>query len=206
MTRYTWMAAVVVACFCFVGCSGKGPDDKAKKEAEQKPGIVKRIGDGVKATGESVGEFAGESVGKAAKGLVRGAEAGALAADIRVADTLAKRGVRSTRAQHLFPNKDGKGDHGLSIYVISEEPLAATLVLKAFDKDGQEVGRTLADVDFKKDDAGYVDFRFDARVPMVAVQYYTLDLSQAKPPAASTTPGAPEAGNPAPRKDANPTP
>jgi hypothetical protein len=108
----TWggvLAAMALGGWCLAGCSGKDPDDKAKKEAAQKPGIVKRIGEGVKAGGESAGEFAGEAAAKAARGLVRGAEAGALPA--RIED-------QTNRPP--YPEPDG-GQNLLGLEIASQE-------------------------------------------------------------------------------------
>jgi hypothetical protein len=121
-----------------------------------------------------------------------------MAAELRVSEALARQSVRATRIQASDKKRAETDPRTIDVYVIADETLAGTLVLKAFDKDDREVGRSLAKVTFAKDDARYVGFDFDARVPLAAVKYFTLERSSTEPPAAAApaTTAAPAAVSP----------
>ena len=158
----------VATTLALAGCKGKTPDESGKKAAE-KPGISKVVADKVQSGGEQASEYVGESLNKAAAGFVRGVEAPGWATDVRVSDTLARQGVRATRVQASDKKREETDPRTMDVYVIASEPLAAALVLKAFDKYDLEIGRSLATVTFAKDDARYVSFDLDPRVPLAAI-------------------------------------
>ena len=178
---------LVIACGG-EGCSRKTAEERGREAANEKTGYAKGVGDALKKDGQNAGEAVGEGVGKVIKGLAVGLDAGVIAVEVRVSESLGTRGIKVTRA-HRLESGDGPGKgHGVGAYIIFGEPASASVLVKAFDKSNQEVGRCIAELSGTKDQAGYVDFAFDKQVPLEAVQYYSLELSQWK--AAATSPSS----------------
>jgi hypothetical protein len=201
------LALAVAATLALAGCKGKSPDEAEKKPAAEGPGLTKVVADKVQSGGEKASEYVGSTLNKAATGFARGIEGAALTSEVRVSDTLDKQGIRATRVQASDKKRTETDPQTIDVYVTATEVMSGTLVLKAFDKDDREVGRSLAAVTFTKDDARYVAFDFDARVPLAAVKYFTLDRSSATPPATTpATTAAPAATTPTVEAPAATTP
>lgn len=66
------------------------------------------------------------------------------------------------------------------LYVSYSKFFKAPVLLRAFDKSGKEVGRSKRALSGDKEDAGYADFEFDARVPLGAVTFFHLTKSQSE--------------------------
>lgn len=64
------------------------------------------------------------------------------------------------------------------LYVSYSKFFKAPVLLRAFDRTGTEVGRSKRLLSGDREDAGYADFEFDARVPMKAVTFFRLTKSQ----------------------------
>lgn len=96
------------------------------------------------------------------------------------------------------------------LYISFAEYFNAPVLLRAFDRSGNEVGRSRRVLSGDREDAGYADFEFDARVPMKAVTFLTLTKSTADAvpallvPAEEALPAepVPAAENPASAADA----
>ena len=96
------------------------------------------------------------------------------------------------------------------LYVSFAEYFNAPVLLRAFDRSGNEVGRSKRVLSGDREDAGYADFEFDARVPMKAVTFLTLTNSPADAvpallvPAEEALPAAPAPApeTPVPASDA----
>lgn len=133
--KYSLLGLVVVF---LIGCSGS-----AVKEKINKAGDV---------TGQAVGEFA--------SGVTSGMEK---AFDVTVnpsADLLAK-GI--SLGKSTVSSDSGATDNLLTVYVIFQNDFTGSLTIKAFDNKGIEMGRVKNDVSGKKDEAKYIEFRFDKR-------------------------------------------
>ena len=68
---------------------------------------------------------------------------------------------------------------GIVVYFISERPFSGQMTAKAFNADGQEVGRAKVDVEFEADDAKYVDFVFSDAMDSQLVEKYLIDVRAA---------------------------
>lgn len=64
------------------------------------------------------------------------------------------------------------------LYVSYSKSFHSPVLLRAFDRSGQEVGRAKRVLSGECEDAGYADFEFDARVPMKSVTFFELTKSQ----------------------------
>lgn len=67
------------------------------------------------------------------------------------------------------------------LYVSYSKFFKSPVLLRAFDRNGQEVGRAKRVLSGDREDAGYADFEFDARVPMKSVTFFELTKSQVEP-------------------------
>jgi hypothetical protein len=66
--------------------------------------------------------------------------------------------------------------NGISIYFIASQDISNTLVARALNADGVEVGRAKKLVVMKKDDATYVTFNFEEQMDAGIVKRYEIGL------------------------------
>jgi type V secretory pathway adhesin AidA len=114
-------------------------------------------------TKETINE-GGEVVGKTATEFIEGVGNGidkTLALTINVSTELKSKGLE-TGKYYVTGTENGE-DHVLNLYFIFNKELKETLVAKAFDKDGIEMGRVSANVNGNAGEATYVEFKFDHR-------------------------------------------
>ena len=88
----------------------------------------------------------------------------ALALEIEVSDELSEKGI-STGKYSIDASSPGV-NNVFVLYLIFNKDFKQTIKLKAFDKNGLEIGRTSMEVTGNKDEAGYFDFVFDTRTKL----------------------------------------
>jgi hypothetical protein len=64
----------------------------------------------------------------------------------------------------------------ISVYLISTKALKGTLVAKALNERGQEIGRATMEINLADDDAKNVSFKFDSKVDAASIKSYLVDL------------------------------
>lgn len=121
----------------------------------------------IKRTGEKAGEVVGEFVKGASSGVQR-----PFKVEVKLSEPLTRKGL--TLGKILIASDTLGVDNLVSIYCIFQENFQDTLVLKAFDNDGLETGRSKLPIAAKKDDAGYYDFPFDRRTNLDAADCYLV--------------------------------
>ena len=84
-----------------------------------------------------------------------------------------KLGITTTVAKVEEPTTDGKT---VAVYVIAGEKLATTLVARAINSDGLEVGRAKMRVAMEKADANYVNFVFPKEMETALVDHYEIGV------------------------------
>lgn len=135
---------------------------------------MKGAGEVVKEQGEDVANTVAQGVGNVLEGLSRGLDKSLVQKEIRLDDSVASL-VAVNRAQRI--DRDHSDERqGLSLYVVSEVGMKQKLMLLAY-VDGKEVGRSIADVALDEKGTSYVDFEFDARTQLGAVEFYVLKLA-----------------------------
>lgn len=130
---------------------------------------------------ESVAKRAGDKVGQAVTDFASGVGQGVdkrMEVSVELSSELAARGVEKTVAKSLGIEST---DKGIVVYLIARDPLKTRLIAKAMNKEGQEVGRSVVDVEFGADDAQYVTFKFDAEIDTRLVHRYHLDIENDTP-------------------------
>ncbi len=144
---------IMIGVITLVGC-GKDKDkneDSAAKNAGAK-------------VGEAVTEFA--------TGMGKGIDK-KMTVNAELSAGLKEKGISMTIAK-------GSGlDHaskGISVYLIAAKPLKAKLIAKAMNEAGQEIGRSVVDVNFVADDAKYIIFKFHEEMDTQLVKKYFIDI------------------------------
>ena len=169
------IGTVIVVFLCLViglptGCSLRRAEKKDKAVEDKLTGSVKPVSKTPKIKdGDAVESEDGRDVQvwDALKKEFVDSQLG----EVHVGSSLAKRGVKVTRAVRTEPGSI------INAYVICDQPLKAKLRLQAFDKDNNEIGRAIASVKFSARDAEFVDFTFDERTPLSIANHFQLTLA-----------------------------
>jgi hypothetical protein len=109
------------------------------------------------------GDVAGQAIGEFTSGVTSGVEK-AIEPKIEINDALAKQGL--TFGKSFITTDSADGENILNIYIIYNVDFTGSLTAKAYDSKGLEMGRVKLAVEGKKEEAGYLEFRFDKRTDM----------------------------------------
>jgi len=107
--------------------------------------------------GEVVGETATEFFEGVSEGIDR-----TLECEILLSEALKEKGL-ATGKYSIESNNQGGENNQLTLYIIFNKDFKDSLFVKAFDKNGLEIGRTNMTIERKAGEAGYYDFVFDER-------------------------------------------
>jgi len=143
--------AWVLAALALVSGCGKG-DDKAKQSGEK--------------VGQAVTDFAA--------GVGRGADK-SLLVNLTLTPEMEAQGLSKSTAKSTGLTE---GKKAITVYFVAKTPFKGTLIVKAFNKEGLEIGRALTDVDFGADDAKYTEFAFDDKMDSQLVDKYVVDIKK----------------------------
>jgi hypothetical protein len=173
-----WLGWVLVAGL-LAACPSKEEivkkaEETGKFATEQKAAIVKGVGEGLKGEGKEGAAALTEGVGEVVKGAAKGLDKSLAEVKLEVAPELAAKGVRVERGSRLASAASQPARKGVTIYVVYDQPFGGKLLVRALDDGGKELGRALAEVKQPAGAAGYVDFAFDERTPIEAVNRYAV--------------------------------
>jgi len=144
--KYVTLIGLVAALL--VGC-GKKEDSIAKK----------------------VGEVIGQQATDFTKGVGKGIDQ-QMMVQVSLTPLVQVLGLTNTIAKSL-----GIGStNGISIYLIASQSVSNTLVARALNANGVEVGRAKKLVIMQKDDATYVTFNFEEEMDTGMVKRYEIGL------------------------------
>lgn len=166
-------------------CDQRTPEEKGKAIAAEKAGYVKGIGEALKKDGEEAAQSLGEGVGKVVKSASAGVNGGYSTFASALSPEAAAMGLSMTRAYlNTDPSpeaddKENAGKHRISTYLQATNGYSGKLSLIALDSKGQEIGRASGETRFGQGDAGYVDFMFDKRTPIMETKTVRLQLPAA---------------------------
>ena len=127
-----------------------------------------RAHEAIKSTSEKVGQTAGEVV----KNVTTGVEK-AFSINIEMSDTLKKQGI--SFGQIKVGNDSTGTDNKVSVYMIFTNDFSGRMTMKAFDNNNLEMGRIQMQIEAKKNDAKFFDFKFDARTNIDTDSKLTLE-------------------------------
>lgn len=117
------------------------------------------------------GSTVGETITDFASGVGRGVDT-KMKVSVDLSPELVNRGLSKTVARSFGI---GSTDEGFSVYIISKQKFAGTLVARALDTGGEEIGRSKVAVSFGADDARYVTFRFPSEMNSALVKRYVVE-------------------------------
>lgn len=118
------------------------------------------------------GEAVGEKITDFTKGVGKGIDQ-RMNVEVELAADVTALGLTHTIAKSLSLSTDKKG---ISVYFIATKPVATTLVVRALNDKGVEIGRSRKKVELGKDDAAYVTFEFDGQMDSTTVAKYGIGL------------------------------
>lgn len=110
-------------------------------------------------SGETVGKASSEFFGGVGEGIEK-----TLDIKIEVAENLRNKGL-SLGKNYVRDSGENKANL-LTLYIIFEKDFNDTLKIKAFDRDGLEIGRVKKYIKGKKEEAAYYDIEFDPRTKL----------------------------------------
>jgi hypothetical protein len=119
--------------------------------------IKEKAWDGINRGGELAGKGATEFFEGVAEGIDK-----SLQCELLLSEALQEKGVKTGKFS-INSLPEGGSNNLLTLYLIFDKDFNSSLTVKAFDKNGLEVGRAKLDIESKADDAGYYDFAFDRR-------------------------------------------
>lgn len=123
---------------------------------------------------ESVAKRTGDKVGKLITDFASGVGKGIddqLMVNIEISQDIINKGITVTTS------KQDKMK-GITIYMISETEFKSTLIAKALNKEGHEIGRSTVDVEFTDNDAKYVTFTFPDEMDSQLVEKYVINIKK----------------------------
>ena len=124
---------------------------------------------------DSIAKKAGETVGQQLTDFTKGVGKGIdqkMMVQISLNPQVQAIGLTNTIAKSL-----GMGStNGISIYLIASQSVSNTLVARALNAEGVEVGRARKLVIMQKDDANYVTFNFADEMDTGMVKKYEIGL------------------------------
>ena len=124
---------------------------------------------------DSIAKKVGEVIGQQATDFTKGVGKGIdqqMMVQVSLTPQVQVLGLTNTIAKSL-----GIGStNGVSIYFIASQSVSNTLVARALNADGVEVGRAKKLVVMPKDDATYVTFNFDDQMDAAMVKRYEIGL------------------------------
>jgi hypothetical protein len=148
MTRSTSVAVLSALVLAAAAC-GRADESLAKRTGEK--------------VGETVTDF-GTGIGAGIDSALKPPVA------IETAPAAAALGLSTTVSKW-----DGRA---LSVYVIATDPVAVSLVAKAMNRAGEEIGRAKLDASFGKEDARYVRFEFPEETDVKIVARCVVDVAR----------------------------
>jgi hypothetical protein len=141
--------------------------------------LVAVAGCGKQDKDESMAKRAGSAVGETVTDFAKGVGKGVdqqMTINVELSKPLRDAGISKTVAK--LGGIEIAKSRGISVYLIASKPLKSKLVAKALSKEGEEIGRSIVDVDFAADDGKYVNFKFDSQMDSQLVVKYAIDLKK----------------------------
>jgi hypothetical protein len=124
---------------------------------------------------DSIAKRVGEAIGQQATDFTTGVGKGIdqkMMVQVSLTPQVQALGLTNTIAKSL-----GLGStNGISVYFIASQNVSNTVVARALNGDGVEVGRSRRPVVIQKDEAAYVDFSFDDQMDTAMVIRYEIGL------------------------------
>ena len=133
---------------------------------------IEGAGKALQEQGKDAAKSASKGVGDVIKGINSGISESINESNVIAEGTL-KTNFEEPKAEKIY-GADVDKIKKVTIYLIAKKDFQGDLILKAFNADEREIGRSRLSVSIKKDDAKYVDFPFDERTHLLRTEYFTI--------------------------------
>src|SRR5262245_47805265 len=121
---------------------------------------------------DRAGDAVGQHLTEFTKGIGKGIDK-KMMVDVKLKPEVYALGLTNSFAKSLALDESRKG---FTVYLIASQSVSTTLVARAFNADGLEIGRAKKQVVLDKDDAKYVTFEFDSQMDSQLVKEYGIGL------------------------------
>lgn len=118
--------------------------------------IANKTKEGINKGGEVVGETATEFFEGVSEGVGK-----TLECDIKLSKNLTELGLKT--GVYDISSKSSGNNNKLTLYLIFEKDFNRQISVKAYNKNGLEIGRSSSNIIGNKGEASYFDFEFDDR-------------------------------------------
>ena len=169
---------LIASCFLLSSCGdrekrNKRAEEKARAKTEKQASRVKGIGEGLKGVGADAVESVSEGVGELFKGAKHGLDKSIVQKDIEVAEDLLPF-VTISRCE-VHQNENDSIKKVILVYAVFEQDFDGKLLLKATDKNNQEIGRSSVVIAETADNSKFIEFPFDERTSFTLIKQLRLE-------------------------------
>lgn len=168
---------MLCALTVMVSCMSK--EEKMKKAEDEgneviavKSKLIEGAGKALQEQGKAAAKSASKGIGDVIKGINSGMSESINQSEV-IPEAAFKVNFEECKAEKIY-GSDADKVKKVTIYLIAKNDFKGDLILKAFNADKKEIGRSRLAVDIKKDDAKYVDFSFDERTHLLQTEYFTI--------------------------------
>ncbi|MEO8534707.1 MAG: hypothetical protein ABI441_13200 [Flavobacterium sp.] len=134
--------------------------------------LIEGAGKALQQEGKAAAKSASKGIGDIIKGMNSGMSESINQSEV-IAEAAFKTNFEECKAEKIYGAETDKVKK-VTIYLIAKNDFKGDVILKAFNENKKEIGRSRLKVDFKKDDAQYVDFSFDERTHLLQTEYFTI--------------------------------
>lgn len=171
------LAILLSVLTLFISCMSK---EEKMKEAEAdgneaiavKSKLIEGAGKALQEEGKAAAKSASKGIGDIIKGINSGMSESISNSKV-IPEPTFKANFEECKAEKIY-GADTDKQKKVTIYLIAKKDFNGKLLLKAFNSDKKEIGRSSLEVSIKKDDAKYVDFSFDERTHLLQTEYFTI--------------------------------
>ena len=167
---------LIASCFLLSSCGdrekrNKRAEEKARAKTEKQASRVKGVGEGLKGVGADAVETVGESIGELFKGAKHGLDKSLVQLGIEVAEDL----LPFVTVSRCEVHQNDSIKKAILVYAVFEQDFDGKLLLKATDKNNQEIGRSIVVVTETADNSKFIEFPFDERTTLTLIKQLKLE-------------------------------
>lgn len=150
----------------------KEANDDGSELVAVKAKYIEGAGSALQNEGKQAAKSASKGIGEIIKGVNSGMSESISKAEVKSEPSF-KLNFEDCRAEKIYV-KDPTEAKKVTIYLIAKKDYSGKLVLKAFDDNKKEIGRSIVEVAMKADEAKHVDFDFDTRTHLLQTEFFTI--------------------------------
>ncbi|MBF7091058.1 hypothetical protein IUY40_05850 [Flavobacterium sp. ALJ2] len=171
------IAILFGALSLLISCMSK--EEKMKKAETDgneviavKSKLIEGAGKALQEQGKEAAKSASKGIGDVIKGINSGISESINTSKV-ISEPTFKVNFEECKAEKIY-GADTDKQKKVTIYLIAKNDFKGDLILKAYDANKKEIGRSRLEISIKKDDAKYVDFSFDERTHLLQTEYFTI--------------------------------